>query len=83
MEFFKKQTKIDFMGMRRYTGAFSLILCCACIALLCIRGLNFGLDFTGGVLLELHYPSVMHPDEVRQTALKMQKYKITVRCKIF
>lgn len=55
MEFFKKQTHIDFMGLRRWTAGLSAILFIASILSLFINGLNWGLDFTGGTQIELLY----------------------------
>lgn len=55
MEFFKKQTTIDFMGLRRWTAILSTLLFLASIASLIGYGLNWGLDFTGGIQIELAY----------------------------
>lgn len=46
---------IDFMGARRVAVAFSAVVIAASLVSLVGRGLNFGLDFTGGDLLELTY----------------------------
>ncbi len=44
------------MGKRKVALAFSLVLIIASISSLAIKGLNFGLDFTGGTLIEVAYP---------------------------
>ena len=49
------QFNIDFMGARRVAVAFSAVVIAASLVSLVGRGLNFGLDFTGGDLLELTY----------------------------
>ena len=46
---------IDFMGARRVAVAISAVVIAASLVSLVARGLNFGLDFTGGDLLELTY----------------------------
>ena len=46
---------IDFMGARRVAVAVSAVVIAASLVSLVARGLNFGLDFTGGDLLELTY----------------------------
>lgn len=48
MEFFKRTPNIDFMGKRRVTYAVSVLLMVGSFVLLGVRGLNFGIDFTGG-----------------------------------
>ena len=46
--------KLDFMGARKPIGIISLILVIASVVLLATRGLNLGLDFTGGTVIEVH-----------------------------
>ena len=67
MRLIKDKTKIDFLsrGRRRVAIAFSLIALSISIGSLAVRGLNFGIDFTGGVLLELGYPQAADLDGIR------------------
>ncbi len=66
MEFFKKQTKIDFLGGRRVPMILSVFLVAATIVSLVVNGLNFGLDFTGGTLVEINYSEPAEITQVRQ-----------------
>ena len=55
MRVINSKTNIDFMGKRKMAMALSVLVIVASIASLATRGLNFGVDFTGGLLLELGY----------------------------
>lgn len=50
-----KKKIINFMGQRKIAAAFSLLLIVASVISISIKGLNFGLDFTGGTLVEVNY----------------------------
>ena len=47
---------IDFMSWRKIALSASIILATVSILSLSLKQLNYGLDFTGGSLVELHYP---------------------------
>jgi preprotein translocase subunit SecF len=66
MEFFRRTPNIDFMGMRKITYVISAILMVGSILLVAVRGLNFGIDFTGGVVVEVSYPNTANIDSARQ-----------------
>ena len=57
MEFFKSVPRIPFMARRRWAYGFSLLLMIASLGALAVRGLNFGIDFKGGTLVELQAKS--------------------------
>ena len=67
MQLFKKTTTFDFMAKRKLAMFFSTMLILASLYSLVANGLNFGLDFTGGVLLEVNYPEAVELTEVRDT----------------
>lgn len=67
MDLFKIETKIDFMGPRMVLMGLSVLLVAAALALLFMRGLEWGIDFTGGLLVEVGYPDVVELDPIRQT----------------
>ena len=67
MQFLKTQTKIDFLGQRKLAKIVSAVLIVVALASLGIRGLNFGIDFTGGTLVEVGYPDAANLEQVRAT----------------
>ncbi len=58
---------IRFMSARKVAAAFSLAAVLASILLIAVKGLNFGLDFTGGTLIEVIYEESVPLQEVRNT----------------
>jgi preprotein translocase subunit SecF len=65
MDFFKHDLNIDFMGKWRYAMVISGVLLLVSVASLLTRGLNLGIDFTGGTLIEVAYPQAVDLDNVR------------------
>jgi preprotein translocase subunit SecF len=70
MRFFEKVTDFDFLGKRRSALLVSLVLLAISAGSLGIRGLNFGIDFTGGTLVEVSYAEAVDPVEVRSVLVK-------------
>ena len=66
MEFFKAKTTIDFLGLRKWTWAFSALLIIISCVSMGVRGMNWGLDFTGGYSIQVHFQSTPKISEVRQ-----------------
>ncbi len=65
MKIFAKVPNINFMAQRK-TGLWaSGVLTLVAIALIAFHGLNFGIDFTGGVLVEVSYQQPVELEEVR------------------
>ena len=58
---------IDFLAWRKLALIVSSIFLVVSISSLLIKGLNWGLDFTGGTLVELSYPNGAEIDSIRDT----------------
>ncbi len=65
MEFFKIKKDIPFMSYGRYTTAISLVTFLLAVFFLVTKGLNFGVDFTGGTVIEVHYAQSADLNKVR------------------
>lgn len=56
---------INFMGIRVIAVSITLVLCLASLGAIAIKGFNFGLDFTGGTLVELNYAEAADLNAIR------------------
>ena len=65
MKILNRTTNINFMSRRNIALIFSAVLLIASITSLFTRGLNFGLDFTGGTLIEVGFQTAPNTTEVR------------------
>jgi preprotein translocase subunit SecF len=57
---------VNFMGARRIAMLISIAVMVASVAVLAVKGLNFGLDFTGGTLIEVIYEESVPLERVRE-----------------
>ena len=72
-------TEFDFMRLRKAAMILSLLLVIASIASLAVRGLNLGLDFTGGTLLEVQYETPVALDSISATLDEAGYRDVTVQ----
>ncbi|MDG4595208.1 MAG: protein translocase subunit SecF [Candidatus Contendobacter sp.] len=63
-------TNIDFLRWRKVAMAWSIIVLLIAVGSLLIRGMNLGLDFTGGTVIEVQYPQPVEIPKVRETLAK-------------
>ena len=66
MEIFKIKKDIPFMSYGRLTTAISLITFLLSVFFLAHRGLNLGVDFTGGTMMEVSYPQAADIGKIRE-----------------
>jgi preprotein translocase subunit SecF len=66
MEFFKIKRDIPFMRYGRITTTISLLTFILAVLALAVRGLNLGLDFTGGVQIEVSYDKPADTQAIRE-----------------
>ncbi|MDX8401145.1 MAG: protein translocase subunit SecF [Mariprofundaceae bacterium] len=66
MQLIRPDTNIDFIGKRRIALAISGLMILASLAAIAFKGLNFGIDFTGGTLVEVKFQTPPAIAEVRK-----------------
>jgi len=66
MEFFKIKNDIPFMSYGKITTSISLLTFLFAVFFLATKGLNFGVDFTGGTVVEVHYAQPADLVKVRE-----------------
>jgi len=73
MELIKPGIHLDFVGKMKYAITFSVILAVIAIASIIFHGgLNLGIDFAGGSIIQIKFQKVISADQIR-TALKSTK----------
>src|SRR5271165_2612426 len=70
MEFFHKVTRFPFMNTRKVWYGLSAVLILSSFALVAVRGLNLGVDFTGGVVAETSFPQAPNIEQLRAALAK-------------
>ncbi len=70
MEFFKYTRTFDFMSKKMITLVISLTLVLASYAILATKGLNYGIDFAGGTVIQVKYDKAAPIDEMRKLISK-------------
>jgi preprotein translocase subunit SecF len=67
MQIMKEITHFNFMGKRKIAAVFSILLVLTSLGSLFTQGLNLGIDFTGGTIIELAYQDEAKLDNIRTT----------------
>ena len=75
MEIFKYDKPIPLMKYSKRFGMLSLILVALSLVLIFTKGFNYGLDFAGGTLVQVHFDKKAPIDKVRQAITKDKQYE--------
>jgi preprotein translocase subunit SecF len=79
VEFFKFKHDIPFMKYGKLTTSISLITFILAILALGLKGLNLGIDFTGGMLMEVSYAQPANLETIRETLEAQEMAEVTVQ----
>lgn len=71
MEFFRIKKDIPFMRHARMFNIISLVTFLVAVGSLATQGLNFGVDFTGGTVMEVAYKEPPQLDNIRASVAKL------------
>ena len=71
MEFFRIRKDIPFMRYALVFNIISLVTFLIAVGALAIRGLNFGVEFTGGTVMEVNYSGSANISGIRETLNKI------------
>lgn len=79
MELFKIKNDIPFMSYSRLTTTISLVTFVLAVFFLATRGLSFGVDFTGGTVMEVSYPQAADLTSIRKAVDSIGLKEATVQ----
>jgi preprotein translocase subunit SecF len=79
MEFFRIKRDIPFMSWGRYTTTISLLTFIVAVFFLFTKGLNLGVDFTGGTVMEVGYTHPADINKIRNTLVKLGMPDVSVQ----
>lgn len=79
MEFFRIKRDIPFMSWGKYTTTISLLTFIVAVFFLFTKGLNLGVDFTGGTVMKVGYTQPADITKIRETLVKLGMPDVSVQ----
>jgi preprotein translocase subunit SecF len=71
MELVKPGININFVGRLKYAVIFSVVLTIICIISIAWKGLNYGIDFAGGTLVQIKFHKTVSADDIRKVLVQI------------
>lgn len=75
MEFFKNDKVYDFVSWGRYTAMLSLVLLIFSVGLFFSKGITYGIDFTGGSVVQVQYAGEAPLTKIREALAKNELFR--------
>jgi len=80
IQLFKNTTNIDFIGFRRYAYVVTfIVLAIGILAIIMNRGLNYGVDFAGGVMVQIEFSQEVKDENVKNALADIDMPGLTVQ----
>ena len=79
MEFFRIKRDIPFMRYALIFNVISIVTFLVAVGSIATRGLNFGVDFTGGTVMEVNYAQPADLDKVREALARLGLAEVSVQ----
>lgn len=71
MQIFSSETKFDFIGKRNLFGGISIAAVVLALLFLGVKGINYGIDFTGGTLVQVRFKAERPIGQIRETVSRL------------
>src|SRR5437773_5721293 len=79
LQFISPDINLDFVGKRTFFVLLSTAINIAAILLLVFKGLNYGVDFAGGSVVQVRFKQQTNGDRIRQALAPLNLGEITVQ----
>lgn len=78
-EIIKKNTKIDFLGWSKIYFIISIVLCVVSLALVFGKGFNYGVDFSGGTVVQVNFENPPTVEDMRKVLDNAVQGKVSIQ----
>jgi preprotein translocase subunit SecF len=79
LQLIRPDINIDFVGKRHFFVGLSTLINVAAILLLIFKGLNYGVDFVGGSVVQIKFVKPTSGDQIRRSLSQLDLGEITVQ----